>query len=131
MGNLATIRCSNRSGNCRVIRSISYTAFVYTLCKKMWDIIPIKTTGYTCIDVIEGLVFFYTLLFLKTVIITFLLHWKNIWILCYTLPTLRLKCHISVNIYLFNSNNRKARKTSEIFSKLTIKTPDRVQWRYY
>ena len=31
----------------------------------------------------------------------------------------------SVNIYLFKVNNKNTRKGSEIFSKLTIKTPKR------
>ena len=33
------------------------------------------------------------------------------------------------NIYLFNVNNRNTRKRCEICSKLTIKTPERRQWR--
>ena len=33
------------------------------------------------------------------------------------------------NIYLFKVNNISTRKRSEIFSKLTIKTPERRRWR--
>ena len=33
------------------------------------------------------------------------------------------------NIYLFKVNNRSTRKRCEICSKLTIKTPERCQWR--
>ena len=33
------------------------------------------------------------------------------------------------NIYLFQVNNRNTRKRYEICSKLTIKTPERRQWR--
>ena len=33
------------------------------------------------------------------------------------------------NIYLFKVNNSSTRKRSEIFSKLTIKTPARRRWR--
>ena len=33
------------------------------------------------------------------------------------------------NIYLFKFNSRNTRKRCEIFSKLTIKTPERCQWR--
>ena len=35
------------------------------------------------------------------------------------------------NIYLFRFNNRNTRKGSEISSKLTIKTPERRQWRSF
>ena len=35
--------------------------------------------------------------------------------------------NISVNIYLFKVNNRVPRKKCEIYSKLTIKTPERRQ----
>ena len=34
---------------------------------------------------------------------------------------------ISANIYLFKINGRKSRKSCEICSKLTIKTPERRQ----
>ena len=34
---------------------------------------------------------------------------------------------ISANIYLFKINDRKSRKSCEICSKLTIKTPERRQ----
>ena len=34
----------------------------------------------------------------------------------------------SKNIYLFKVNNRNTRKSYEICSKLTIKTPERHQW---
>ena len=37
--------------------------------------------------------------------------------------------NILANIYLFKFNNRETRKKSEMYSKLTIKTPDRRQWR--
>ena len=33
------------------------------------------------------------------------------------------------NIYLFKVNNKNTRKRCEINSKLTIKTPERRQWR--
>ena len=33
------------------------------------------------------------------------------------------------NIYFFRVNNRKARKMYELCSNLTIKTPERRQWR--
>ena len=33
------------------------------------------------------------------------------------------------NIYLLKVNNRNTRKRSEICSKVTIKTPERRQWR--
>ena len=33
------------------------------------------------------------------------------------------------NIYLFKVNNRNTRKRCEIWSKLTIKTPERPHWR--
>ena len=35
------------------------------------------------------------------------------------------------NIYLFKVNNRNTRKTCEIYSKLTIKTSKRRQWRHF
>ena len=34
-------------------------------------------------------------------------------------------------ICLIKVNNRNTRKTCEICSKLTIKTPERCQWRYF
>ena len=34
-----------------------------------------------------------------------------------------------LNFYLFKFNNRDSRKRCEICSKLTIKTPERRQWR--
>ena len=34
-----------------------------------------------------------------------------------------------LNVYLFKFNNRDSRKRCEICSKLTIKTPERLQWR--
>ena len=40
---------------------------------------------------------------------------------------LERKESIPANIYLFKVNNRNARKRCEIFSKLTIKTPERRQ----
>ena len=33
------------------------------------------------------------------------------------------------NIYLFKVNNRNTRKRCEVFSKLTIKTPEPSRWR--
>ena len=33
------------------------------------------------------------------------------------------------NIFLFKVNNRNTRKRCKIFSKLTIKTPERRRWR--
>ena len=36
----------------------------------------------------------------------------------------------SANIYLFKVNNRNSRKRCEVCSKLTIKTPERRQWRH-
>ena len=33
------------------------------------------------------------------------------------------------NIYLFKVNNRNTRKTCEMCSKLTMKTPERRRWR--
>ena len=36
---------------------------------------------------------------------------------------------IPANIYLYKINNRNTRKRCEICSKLTIKTPERRQWR--
>ena len=33
------------------------------------------------------------------------------------------------NIYLFKGNDRNTRKRCEIYSKLTIKTPERRQWQ--
>ena len=41
-----------------------------------------------------------------------------------------MKCH-PANIYLFKVNNRNSRKRFEICSKLTIKTPERSQWRRF
>ena len=46
----------------------------------------------------------------------------------------KLPCSLPVNtspanIYLFKVNNRNTRKRCEIFSKLTIKTPERRRWR--
>ena len=38
---------------------------------------------------------------------------------------------ISANIYLFKINDRKSRKSCEICSKLTIKTPERRQGRRF
>ena len=38
---------------------------------------------------------------------------------------------ISSNIYLFKINDRKSRKSCEICSKLTIKTPERRQGRRF
>ena len=38
------------------------------------------------------------------------------------------RCHPD-NIYLFKFNQRNTRKRCELCSKLTIKTPDRHQWR--
>ena len=35
-----------------------------------------------------------------------------------------------VGIYLHKVNNRSTRKRCEIYSKLTIKTPERYQWRH-
>ena len=35
-----------------------------------------------------------------------------------------------VGIYLFKVNNRNTRTKCEIYSKLTIKTPERRQWRH-
>ena len=42
-----------------------------------------------------------------------------------------VKANISLpaNIYIFKLNNRKSTKRREINSKLTIKTPERCQWR--
>ena len=37
----------------------------------------------------------------------------------------------SANIYLIKVNNKNTRKRCEICSKLTIKTPERNQWRQY
>ena len=37
--------------------------------------------------------------------------------------------HSPADIYLFKVNNRNTRKSCEIFSKLTIKTKERCQWR--
>ena len=37
--------------------------------------------------------------------------------------------NIPVGNYLFKVNNRNTRTSYEIFSKLTIKTPERCQWR--
>ena len=34
--------------------------------------------------------------------------------------------HFPANIFLFKVNNRNTRKKCEIFSKLTIKTPERL-----
>ena len=39
------------------------------------------------------------------------------------------KFSLLTNIYLFKVNNRNARKSCEICSKLTIKTPERRSWR--
>ena len=36
---------------------------------------------------------------------------------------------LPANIYLLKVNNRNTRKRCEICSKLTIKTPERRQWR--
>ena len=38
---------------------------------------------------------------------------------------------ISANIYLFKISDRKSRKSCEICSKLTIKTPERRQGRRF
>ena len=35
----------------------------------------------------------------------------------------------TANIYLFKFNNRSTKKSCEIRSELTIKTPERRQWR--
>ena len=43
---------------------------------------------------------------------------------------LERKESIPANIYLFKVNNRNARKRCKIFSKLTIKTPERHQQRW-
>ena len=40
-----------------------------------------------------------------------------------------IRIFYSANIYLFKVNNRNTRKRCEIFSKFTIKTPERRQWR--
>ena len=42
---------------------------------------------------------------------------------------LALRTPIPANIYLFKVNNGNIRKRCEICSKLTIKTPERCQWR--
>ena len=39
------------------------------------------------------------------------------------------ECNDTINIYLLKVNNKNTRKGSEICSKLTIKTPERCQWR--
>ena len=36
----------------------------------------------------------------------------------------------AANIYLFKVNNRNTRKRCEIYSKFTIKTPERHRWRH-
>ena len=51
---------------------------------------------------------------------------------CYFVQTCdfyRIKEKIPANIYLFKVNNRNIGKRCEICSKLTIKTPERCQWR--
>ena len=40
-------------------------------------------------------------------------------------------CPFPVCIYLLKVNNRNTRKSCEICSKLTIKTPERCQWHRF
>ena len=40
-----------------------------------------------------------------------------------------MSLHLPGNMWLFKVRNRNTRKRCEIYSKLTIKTPERRQWR--
>ena len=44
---------------------------------------------------------------------------------------MRKKAHLPANIYLFKVCNRSSRKSCEICSKSTIKTPERRHWRRF
>ena len=59
------------------------------------------------------------------------LKWGNIIILCRFVlngTTRNNFSHIPVDIYLLKVNNRNTRTRFEIYSKLTIKTPERRHW---
>ena len=54
------------------------------------------------------------------------------WKFCEIFRTTTLQNTCPANIYLFNKvNNRNTRKSCELCSKLTIKTPERRQWRAF